>query len=460
MLRKSLIAIAALVALVIAAALVAPYFIGGRAEMTFRANIAAFDARHTGLKLTIVGYRRGFYRSEATLAASTTGYGGAARARLLRLFLGSGGNPKLHVEINHGPIAIGAFTTHFSLTPVLYTADFRAANLPALSVLGAFKPEFYDVAWLTGGDRLTVDVPPGRSGFGVFGAQWRGGHMVINTNTARDRMRSSGHMEAITFEGMDPQRGTTVHGRLEPASWSARSRRSPYGYWTGSGSGQAQGLTISSGGMRLATIGPVSVHAESGITYDGKQLYWRLDVKQRGGVLRGWHWHALDSLVAVHGLDAAGLGHALRQLRGMQASGPSRARGEMLQILGESVTAQTRGLLRVSLDAPAGTAGAGAGVYFAAAPAPGSAVGPLARAHGLLRVSFPRGLVLDFAGKVFGPEAQEHIRNELATLLQIGYLQTGADGRYFAAIAWGPQGATVNGLPVGRAPAAATGAGL
>lgn len=462
MIKRTLAALALFVILVVAAALVAPYFVGGRAEAAFRANVAAFNARNTALHLTVARYQRGFYSSTATLEVNATTTGTEGQTRLLRLFLGSGGTPELKVRVNHGPIAIGAFTTHFSLTPVLYTADFRAENLPPLSVLGALKPEFYDTAWLTGGDRLTIDVPPGRIGLGVFGAQWQGGEAVVNMNAARDHVVNSGRVEAVKFAGMDPHTGVTINGTLEPLSWSGHSRRGPHGLWIGAGKASGQGLSISSGGETVAQVRSGRTRAETGESHDSKWYHWQSRTVQDGGSVRGWKWQSLDMDLSLNKLDAAGLGRIMKQ-RGSGAAGENAGLAALNRLLAAGLTAQSTGRVHLKLVAPDGTAEAAGALGIAATAAmPATIAPPLTRMHARLSLRFPRKLVLDFAARVLGPEAQQAAAQELTTLAKVGYLKSGADGRYAAVIVWGPQGATVNGLPFGAVapPAAATGPGL
>jgi len=465
--RKLLIGLAALVALAVAATLVAPYFVGSRAEAAFRANLAAFNAREGALQLHVKSYHRGFYTSRATLSVDATG--GGKSSELVGLLFGSTGTGEIHVRINQGPIAIGGFGSHFSLMPMLYSATVHASDLPAQSVLGALGPTFYDEAWLTGGDRLTIDVPPGRLGLGVLGARWKGGHVVIATDAARDRIDYRGRIETLHVATLDPETGRHINAVLRPVSFAGHRRRAGHGLWVGADHTQAEGLAVSSAGAAAADVKGLREHSESAESADGRWYGAKLHIAQRGGTLHGWQWSHLDVKAHVDKVDAAGAARAVKQLRGMRRGqlgmpGELQAIGLLESLLDEAATPKTRAGLDAKLQSPQGEADVEGRLDFAATPASGAGTAAAAAAHATVRVTFPPAMVTAYAATVMGPGAESRAERLLAGLRQQGYLGTASDGRATSTIEWSPAGVSVNGRPAGpetaAAPAAATGAGL
>lgn len=449
--KKTLVAFGALIVLAVAAALVAPYFVGVRAESAFRADVADLNARNTEFQLAVTEYRRGFYSSQATVQVRART---AAQDRFVQLLLGSSGTPEIHVHIDHGPIAIAALSRHFNLAPVLFRARVTTGNLPPLSLLGALKPVIRAEAWLTGGDRISAYVPPGQLGVGVAGAKWHGAHATVDVDSTRTRMRYAVRIEPVDFEAMDPDSGRTVRGTLQPISWSGRRHRAVHGLWIGRGEVHARGLTVTNGGEPLARIAAGRGTVSSDESGDGRWLDWRVDGTQTGGVLRGWKWSHLEFEASAEKLDAAGVAAVMHRLDAGAAAATSNPSAFFPAVAASAVTAQTNATLHLRLVADEGEARADGTLEFAATAAAPAAASPLGNTRGRLEVSFPTALVPDFAGTVMSAEARAEAEQHLAVLVRTGYLDVAPGGLYTATVAWTPHALTVNGHPLMAPPPA------
>ena len=107
--RRLLKTIFAAIVLIVAAALVAPYFVGRTAESHFKALVADFDAQNSGFVVKVDSYHRGFYSSEATLSIKPLAGISDRGLRIWSLLLGKRGTPEFKLHINHGPIPLAAF---------------------------------------------------------------------------------------------------------------------------------------------------------------------------------------------------------------------------------------------------------------------------------------------------------------------------------------------------------------
>ncbi len=454
--RRILVGIAALIALVFAAAAVAPYFVGRAAESSFKARIARINARHPGVTVHVDSYHRGFYSSEAKLSLSPDSNMPPRALRLWAIFLGSQGTPEFDLRINHGPIAFAAFGDgHVSFVPVLYTAEFRGEKLPPMSILGIFKPDVYMRQYFDGAMASTLSVPPGRYSMGVFGATWQGARMDASVNGAEDNVEYSGSVDPIRYQAENPNNGENYSGRIEGFTFSGDKHQSKYDFWTGRSRSTFKGAVFKVDGKEVVRLGDGRGHSELSEDGDGKWLGGTAAFTQRGGTIKGWTFSRFIMHASVAHVDAATLRRFFDRLDTVGDTGGSRADKDALEsalpILGQAL-APAHAMARVALRAPDGRFDITASAAFnAAAPSATSpqAFALLDRVDARARLDFDRKLVDSFSTHVLGgPAAAQSVDRVLDQWEKEGYLKTGSDGREHSVLTYHAGEFSINGQVV------------
>lgn len=451
MFRRLFIGIVALIVVVVAAAAIAPYFIGRQAEASFKAQVAQFNSAGNGLSLHVDDYQRGFYSSDAAVTLQGTT---AQENQVFGVLFGTGTQAQFHIRINHGPIPFADFPGHAEWVPVLYTAEFQGNNLPALSLIGALKPEVRLVQYFDGATVTDATIPEGRFSLGVVGSTWRGGHATIHVNSARDHLTYSGKLLSFDFQYADPESGKMLSGSVKGFSFSGHREKAAHDFWVGHGESSFGGAEVKSGGTDTVNLAAGSGTQDFTETDDGRWLNASMHGEFGGGTILGWQFTNFTSDGSITKLDAAGLRKALDALR-QETSGaamnPSQAAMAALigGTLGQAIGSDTRAMLSLKVAAPTGTAALDGSLGFAA-PAGGtaSAASPMQQASGQVTITFARRLVDDFANKVLGQDTQQELDLNLQQMASQGYLTVGSDGTYQCIVALHDGAVTINGKPV------------
>lgn len=409
--RRILTAILGLVVLLVAAALVAPYFVGRAAESSFKARVASYDAHHPQVLVHVDSYKRGFYSSVATLSLEPQAGMSGRAMEVWSILLGSQGAPQFTLRINHGPIAIGAFGRgHVSFVPVLYTADFQGNDLPPMSVLGIFKPEVYSVRYFDGAVDSTVTVPPGRYSMGVFGLTWQGMHFSGESNGDFSAWRYHGTVAPLQYQASDPKSGTSYSGRIQGFSFSGRRHRAAHDFWVGKGRTTFDGATFEVNGEQVATLKRGAGHSTASLSGDGQWLAASAALDQEGGTLKGWPFSQLTLQESARRVDAAALRRLLDQVHELAGdSGDDEAKVDAVMPLVSATLAQARAEAGLKIVAPDGQLSIDFQAMLDADPAPaasaaGAEAALLNRLDMQAKVDFDRKLLDGFARHVLGGE--------------------------------------------------------
>ncbi|HEX5313626.1 MAG TPA: DUF945 family protein [Gammaproteobacteria bacterium] len=465
MIRRIFASVGILIALLIIAVVVLPYFVGLRAEQGFEYQVRRFNASHAIFRLRVDAYHRGFYSSDAdvTLRGTTK-----QSSRFFGALFGTGAKAQFHIRINHGPIPFAAFgAEHVNFLPVLYTAEFRGRNLPPLSFLGALKPDVYLVQYFGGATRAHIAVPSGRFGLGAAGARWDGGEATIRVDSAHDRSEYRGTIAPIEFQYMDTSLGVTYDTQVQPIEFSGTRSKAKHDLWVGTGSASFAGLSVSSEDGELVRLAGAKTSSAIRESADGRWIGGHVRLDQDGGVIRGWRFSRFSVEGSVLRLDAAALDRGLRALRQQSTRvakqlTASRARVVAGNALAPAITTATRAEVAATLAAASGSAKFAAHLGFTRASAtsvgiPGASLRRLAVGEGSL--DFDRKLANDFATKVLGPAFAMLIEQSLQGLVRQGYLTVNAAGACHALLGYRAGVLTVNGRSVSgvtQAPAART----
>jgi|GEM_PF-2639670 len=435
--RRILLGLAAIVAVIVIAAAVAPYFVGRVAEGNFKAQIARINSRHTGVIVHVDSYQRGFYSSEAKLSLTPQAEMAPRAMQLWSILLGSQGKPQFDLRINHGPIAFAAFGDgHVSFMPVLYTAEFQGEKLPPMSLVGIFKPDLYVRQSFAGSIDSMLNVPAGRYSMGVLGATWQGAHMETELNGAQDRMHYAGSIEPIDYQAQNPSSGENYSGRIKGFGFSGDKQLSKYDFWTGTSRFTFKGAEFKVNGQQVTQLAGGQGHGEIRETADGKWLGGSSESVQNGGTIRGWRFAGLTFDESASHIDAALLRRFLDRLnaaaRSAGTSPDTDAIKQALPVLGRAL-APAQATAHLALAAPDGRFEVRARVSFdAAAPAATAtqAFSLLDRINARATLDFDRKLVDGFSTRVLGgAEAARTVDQVLDQWQQQGYLKTGPDGR-------------------------------
>ena len=441
------------VILVVAAALVAPYFVGRTAESHFKALVADFDARNSGFVVKVDSYHRGFYDSEATLSIKPLAGMTARGMRIWSLLLGKRGTPEFKLRINHGPIALAAFGQgHISFVPVLYTAEFRGDKLPPMSILGVFKPEMYTRTYFDGSRYTTVTVPPGRYSMGVFGLTWEGLHLQVKGDGAYRHMTYRLSIGPLRYQAQNVSNGETYSGEIKGLKFTGKRRLAAHDFWVGQGQSEFKGGEFRTNGKRVMLLKGGQGHSALSQTDDGRWLNSSADFAQQGGTIKGWPFSRLDIGESLVHLDAVSMRALLKQMRARGSDSEDQAARleKMAPLLGQ-VFDSAQANLSLELDAPDGNLNASAKVTLDQ-QAPSSATAMQAPAALLKRVNvdasldFGRKLVDSFSKYVLGGEqAQQRVDMVLDEWLKEGLLKPEKPGRYQSDITYRGGVLTING---------------
>ncbi len=465
--RRIGIGIFAVIIIIVAAAAVAPYFVGRAAESNFKAEVAYANARYPNVVVHVDSYHRGFYSSEADLSfAAGEGATGDTAERVWQLLFGSGMSAtKIHLRINHGPIPFAAFGDgHVSFMPVLYSADFRGESASSLSLIAVLKPDAYVVQSFTGSTDTTLTIPPGKFNLGPLTTTWQGGRFSDSLNSAHDRMHYSGEIKAFGFRYQDAKTGKNYGGSFKGFDMSGTKSQAGHGFWTGEDRVTSKGAQFDQGNKPTVTLAGSDYRGGTSETPDGKWLSASGQWQQQGGQVLGWSWSSLDIQGSLGKIDAAGLHRAMEELRAAQQRGEKVSESSSLALLysalPKAIKPETQGNLKLVLDAPDGnvninlSGGFDAPLPAAAAASAGSSGAALLaqRADWHLTVDFDRKLVDGFSTQILGgaPAAQS-VDQTIAQWQKQGYLQADADGgRYHSDIVYRADVLTINGHAVNK----------
>ncbi|MGH8127347.1 MAG: DUF945 family protein [Gammaproteobacteria bacterium] len=450
--RRIGISLAIIIAIIVIAAAVAPYFVGRAAESNFKSRIAYINSHHTGYVVQVDSYRRGFYSSEAVLSVTPQASMAPRAMQMWSIFLGSRGNPQFDLRINHGPITFAAFGSgHVNFMPVLYSAEFKGAKLPPASIVGIFKPDVYIRQFFGGSIHSTLSVPPGRYSLGVFGATWQGAQMTAQTNGAQDHVRFSGSIAPIQYQAQNPKSGKSYSGTLQGFTFSGDTRRAKYDFWTGTNQATFKGAEFKVNGKQIAKLAAGESHGETDESADG---HWGGSSvsTQQGGTIKGWQYSKLTLNEKVSHIDAAAMRQFFDQLNAVAKStgvdaGKDAVKGT-LPVLGRAL-ASAQATASLGLAAPDGRLDVGARVTFDATPPAATASGTaelLERINARVTVDFNRKLVDGFNTQVLGgANAAQIVDHVLDQWQKQGYLKTGSDGREHSVLTYRAGVFSING---------------
>lgn len=460
--RKIGIGVAVIAVIIIVAAAVAPYFVGGAAESNFKAQIAYLNTRlaDRGLRLHVDSYHRGFYGSNADISLTAApGRMSKARAKVWAILFGSNGVPEFHLHINHGPVPFDAFGYgHWNFMPVLYTAEFQGKGLPALSFVGALKPTVYIIQYFTGSTHTRLAVPPGRFSLGIAGAKWQGGHFAVHLNAARDRSRYKGALKPISFQFMNPKSGMEYSGHFDGLDFAGSARKAQYDFWVGPGHSTFDGLTVKKSGKRIVELASAHEQGKTGME-NGRWLNATGQLNQKGGTIFDWHWTGLTLNGTLSHIDAAAWRRTITRMRAAirntERSGSAQLdKGTAKAILADfpRIFASSRADYKLSMTASDGNLNVVARAKFdTVAPAAGTVASPLLqllkRADVSTRIDFDRKFADGVGVKLFQAPSAASIGEALQLGMSKDYLQE-KDGHYSTSIVYRRGVLTVNGKPV------------
>ena len=453
--RRIGIGLAAIVAIVVIAAAVAPYFVGRAAESSFKARIARINAHHAGYVVHVDSYRRGFYSSEAKLSITPQASMTPRTMRIWAILLGSRGQPQFDLRINHGPIAFAAFGSgRLSFMPVLYTAEFKGGKLPPVSIVGIFKPEVYVRQYFDGSTNSTLTVPPGRYSLGVFGATWQGAQIAAHLNGAQNRVRYSGSIAPIQYQAQNPENGESYDGSIQGFTFSGAQRLAKYDFWVGTDHATFKGAEFKVNGKQIAKLAEGESHGESHENADG-QWGGSSVLIQQGGTIKGWPYSKLTLNEEFSHVDAAVLRQFLDQLNtAARITRSDTAKGAMEESLPVLVRALTpaQATASLALAAPDGRLDIGAKMTFDAASPPATASGAAALLDCIdarVTLAFDRKLVDGFSTHVLGgANATQTVDHVFDQWQKQGYLKTGPDGRDHSVLTYRAGVFSINGQVV------------
>lgn len=449
MLRRIGFGVLFLIVIIVAAAAIAPYFVGRAAEKDFRNQIAYINSRYPQVVVHVDSYHRGFYSSEADLSfAAGEGGNGNTSERVWELFFGGNiSTTKIHLRINHGPIPFAAFGGgHVNFMPVLYTASFRGEQASSLSLIGVLKPEVYTVEYFTGATNTTLTVPPGKFATGPAAVTWQGGHFEDELNSTHDRMHYSGEIKQFGFTYQDAKTGGSYGGSLKGFTFSGAKSKAGHDFWVGEDRVSSKGSQFERDGKTVVTLAPSDYRGGTSETPDGQWLSASGHFRQQGGELLGWSWSDLEIQGALNKLDAQGLRQAMDELRAEQRNAGHVSQASSLALiesaLPKAIRPETQGSFKLALNAPDGSAnvdvsgGFDAPVPASAAAAAGSDAASLLerRADWHMTVDFDRKLVDGFSLKVLGAPSGQSVDRVLEQWQKQGYLRAGSTGRYHSQI--------------------------
>lgn len=467
--RRVIATVLTVVVLIIAAALVLPYFVGGAAETNFKAEVARINARHTGFAIQVDSYHRGFYSSEATLSLAPRTSLTPQAMRIWALLLGSRQTPEFKVRINHGPIALGAFGQgHVNFMPVLYTVEFRGDKLPPASLLGIFKPQLYSTAYFTGARSTTVTVPPGRYSMGVFGITWQGMHFQGDADNALTHWHYSADVAPIHYQAEDVRNGNNYSGEIKGFTFSGKRHQGPHKFWLGSGRSAFQGAEFKRNGKRIALLKPGHGRSSTSASDHGRFLDSKAEFTMNGGEIKGWPFSQSRMSVVLAHINAAALRSATGQIRANETGAASSAKldGMIAAMLKGFDGAQGKvTLLLKSQDGQFrvhATASETGAAPAAATAMPASDV-MLKRLVARADLDFDRKIVDSFASQVLGgSRAQQMVDRVMGEWVKEGLLEAGKKGQYHSRIEYRAGTVKVNGKVIYdaalKAPAAGTAA--
>ncbi len=449
--RRLLKTIFAAIVLIVAAALVAPYFVGRTAESHFKALVADFDAQNSGFVVKVDSYHRGFYSSEATLSIKPLAGISDRGLRIWSLLLGKRGTPEFKLHINHGPIPLAAFGRgHISFMPVLYTAEFRGDKLPPMSILGIFKPELYTTTYFDGSRHTTVTVPPGRYSVGVFGVTWDGLHLQVDGDNAYTHMKYRLGIGPLHYQAENPSTGDTYSGEIKGLKLSGTRKLAPHDFWVGRGHSSFKGGDFSINGKRTVSLREGSGQSTLRETQNGRWLDSTAVLTQQGGTIKGWPFSRLDISESLLHIDAGALRGMLDRMRKQTADiqDPLAKLGGMTPLLDQAF-GSAQGHVSLELDAPDGRLSADAKVTLDQ-PAPSAATAAPAALVNRINVGvsldFDRKLVDSFSKYVLGGrQAQQTVDMVLDEWLKEGLLKPEKPGRYQSDISYRGGVLTING---------------
>lgn len=445
MLRRIGLGILFLIVIIVAAAAIAPYFVGRAAEKDFRNQIAYINSRYPQVIVRVDSYHRGFYSSEAKLsfAAGEGGNGNTSERVWELLFGGNISTTKIHLRINHGPIPFAAFGGgHVNFMPVLYTASFRGEQASSLSLIGVLKPEVYAVEYFTGSTNTTLTVPPGKFATGPAAVTWQGGHFEDGLNSAHDRMHYSGEIKQFGFKYQDVKAGKNYSGTLQGFALSGDKHQAKHDFWTGTDRATFKGAEFKVNGKQIAKFAAGRGHHETVEAGDGRWLGISIALAQQGGTIEGWPYSKLMLNERVSHIDAAAARQFFDQLNAvMKTAGSEKEKDALKKIMPFQLRAfsPAQATASLALAAPDGRLDIGAKASFDVAPPAATVSGMAAyldRLDARVTLAFDRKLVDGFSLKVLGAPSQQSVDRVLEQWQKQGYLRAGSTGRYHSEIVY------------------------
>lgn len=451
--RRIVTGILAVIVLIVAAALVVPYFVGRTAETSFKARVAEYDAHHPDVLLHVDSYHRGFYSSEATVSLQPQASMNQRQVRIWSIMLGSQGTPEIKLKINHGPIALAAFGSgHVSFMPVLYTVEFQGENLPPMSVLGIFKPEVYSVRYLNGSSATSMTVAPGRYSMGVFGLHWQGMHAELHANADNSAVAYHAVIEPVNYQARGLKNGETYSGKLDGFVFSGDRHRGAHDFWTGKGRTTFRGAEFEVDGQQVGMLKSGVEHSSVDLSNDGQWVGDSAELDQKGGTVKGWPLSSLTFRESVTKVDAAAMRRMLDRLDEIDQAGETGLdRFDSLLPLVVQTFDKTRANADLAVKAPDGRFHVNLDASLdAQVPSAASGADPtetfVDRLNVEAKVDFDRKMLEDLGGKVAsGNGGAQVVGQVLDSWSQEGLINKGTDGREHSDIVFRNGQLTING---------------
>lgn len=441
------------VLLVVVAALVLPYFVGGMAESRFKARVSRFNAHDNGLKIRVDSYQRGFYSSQATVSLLPRRTMPAKTRRLWDLMVGSGEAPEFRLRINQGPIAFGGFLQgHVSFVPVLYDVQLRGHNLPRTSLFGRTKPTLYGKVYFGGAVTSVVTVPRGHINFRWATFAWqtiRVHGMVKMGHRYRDYRVV---IEPLRYQAQDKESGKNYSGRINEITMSAKQKMGAEKFWIGEINYRFNGAEFKRDGKLIVFLKSGREHSASSESDGGRLLNNSSRFMQNGGRVKGWHFTKLRIHETVENINAAAFGRLLDTLRAFKSDvqpGPAELRARQLALRRGLEGAQLKATVkitsprgqfkvegRMAMD-PLASRGRGSSypvnVFFRHLSAS-------------VNLSFNRKIVESFWAEALGADAaRKRVEDQVDEWVQEGLLRVGPNGQYKARIVYRRGMVAVNG---------------
>lgn len=455
--KRRVIAVALVgVLLVVVAAVVLPYFVGGIAEGRLKATVSQYNAHDNRFKIKIDAYRRGFYSSQATLSLLPRSTMLPQDLRLWDLMTGRRKALEFKLRIDQGPIAFGGFLQgHVSLVPVLYTVELRGYNLPRASVLGTIKPRAYAKVYFGGASSILIAVPRGHLKWrqGQFAWQAIQVHVTGKFNDAHRDYRVL--VTPLRYQVETGENGTSCNGVINGFASTTKQKIGPEDFWIGNTNSRFDGAELKCDGKLIMLFKSGHGHSSLNASDGGRQLDGSSEVIQHGGRIKAWHFTELRIKETVKHVNAAVLRRSIETLRANAYNAqPNPAEfGARLFALERSLEG-TQLQATVAITSPHGKVTVdGRMALIQPAPQGVGSADPvnvfLRQVTATVNFSFNRQTVDSFCVQALGGDAvREKVDRQLDAWVHEGLLRVSPNGLYQARVVYRRGIATVNGKAI------------